>query len=192
VKLFRRRAPLHERLARDGRVTQERGGPPPHDTMPRWGTTAIHGLHRLREWDVVVTAHAPALAGERVRFVSVPGDELIVEEETGEGDLTPLARAVEAALAPPYRAVAARQDGDLWAVAARTLELARLPADFGAEQVILSVRDGERVLEIDGFGSIRPLPALERLGEERFAGAPYAIRARRLDDEFWEVELWSL
>src|SRR5207247_2176690 len=86
---------------------------------------AIHGLQRVREWDVVATAAAPGLDGDRASFVALSNGDLVVDE--GPSGVEPLAEAVERALPAPYRAEAVRREGELWAVAARAIELVRLP-----------------------------------------------------------------
>jgi hypothetical protein len=65
--------------------------------------------------DVLTVVHAPGIVGDTVRFVALPNGDLIVEEAEHDDDLSALAGAVEQQLAPPYRASACRQDGDLWA-----------------------------------------------------------------------------
>ena len=180
-----RREPLHERLARLGGL----GAPPvtPPDLLARLSGAGIHGLQRLREWDAVVTADVPALQGDRAVFVALPDGTLLLED--GEGDLAPLAEAVEGQLPAPYRAEAVRRHETLWAVAARSLEVVELEDDPGGDEVTLTVRDGERELLVDGartFGSVR---GLERVAEGR---RDYALRAARLDGDLWEVEVSPL
>jgi len=172
VRLFRRSEPLHARLAREG-------GIPLGDDRPRppWDLTGIHGLHRPRRWDVVVTTAAEGLDGERGAFVALPDGTLVIEE--GPDGLEALASAVEADLSPPYRAEAVRRDGDLWAIGATSIEIIEL-ADVAGQEIELVSRGGERTLLIDGeraFGTVR---ALERPG--------HVVRARRIDGELWEVE----
>src|SRR5437868_8118445 len=115
MSLFRRRESLHERLAREGGVDES---PPPVDPGPRWGEVGIHGVPRPREWDAVVAAEAPDLKGDAATFVALENGDLI-EEEGPEGDLSPLADAVEGRLAPPYRAQAVQKGEGVWTVAAR-------------------------------------------------------------------------
>ena len=51
----------------------------PHDPGPHWGEVGIHGLHRQREWDAVVTLERSA-AGSDAWFV-VLADGHVVEAE---------------------------------------------------------------------------------------------------------------
>jgi hypothetical protein len=186
MPLFRRRVPLHEKLARVGGLLS--GATPPDDMLGRLSGAGIHGLHRLREWDAVVTVDAPPLRGDRAEFVALPDGTLLVEE--GDDDLAPLAEAVEAQLEPPYRAGALRRQGTLWAVAARTIDVVQLDEDPGGDELTLTVREGERELLVDGartFGGVR---VLERLAEGRHDA--YAVRAARLDGDLWEVEVSPL
>ena len=178
MSLFRRREPLHERLAREGGLTEGE----PYDTTPRWGEAGIHGVARPRRWDAVVAVQTE-LDGERAAFVALPDSTLIVED--GPDDVQPIADAVETELQPPYRAEAVRRGEGVWAVAARRIEVVQLHHD--GDELQLTVRDGERTLLVDdepGFGSIRELEAL--------AGGDAVIRATRIDGQDWEVRIERL
>ena len=167
-----RRKPLHERLAEEGGLYQSE---PQEDRRAPWDKAGIHGVHRPREWDEVTTVEAD-VDGERARFV-VPDDKRIVVEE-GPDDVEPLADAVS--LRPPYRAEAVRRSEGVWAVAAKRIEVVRLP-DVEGSELELSSHGGERTLVIDGERRFGSIPALERNGD-------FAVRARRLDGELWEAE----
>ena len=184
---FWRRESLHERLAREGGLTT---APPAHDTQPRWGEAGIHGVHRPREWDAVVTAEAPDLAGDQVEFVVLADGSLLVDEEVDAGPLEPLAAALDGVLAPPYRAIGIRRGGETWAVGARRIEIAELPEDVAGDQIVLSVAQGERTLTVDGAAVFGGIPALERLGAERYES--FVLRASRLDATLWEVSVSPL
>ncbi len=67
--------------------------PLPHDPGPHWGEVGIHGLHRPREWDAVLTVEAPDVPGDEGWFVVLADGRVLVEEEQG-GDVGRLARAV--------------------------------------------------------------------------------------------------
>jgi len=174
VSLFRRREPLHVRLAREGGLSLDE----PESTVP-WTVPGIHGLQRPPEWDVVTTVEAPQVPGERAGFVALPGGTLVVEE--GAENPQELADAVE--LAKPYRAEAVKREGGLWAVGAKRVELLELPGVEGHE-IEVACHGGERSTIVDGeriFGSI---PQLERPGQ--------FVRARHLQGDLWEVEAASL
>jgi hypothetical protein len=172
VTFFRRREPLHVRLAREGGIPLEG-----QRTRPAWDASGIHGLHRLREWDAVVTVEAPELSGDRASFVTLPDGDLVIED--GPDGITSLATALERELDPPYRAEAVRRDEILWAVAGRRIEVVELPGLSG-EELELTANGGERTLLVDGERSFGSLPALERPG--------HVVRARRIDGELWEVD----
>ena len=134
-----RRKPLHERLAEEGGLVEE----PAPEPRPSWDAAGIHGVPRPREWDAVAAAEAPDLAGDTVSFTALPDGTLLVDEDLDEGALTPLAEAVEAHLAAPYRAEAVRRGEGRWAVAARRIEVVRLPEDVQGDEIELTSHDGE-------------------------------------------------
>ena len=176
--LFRRGEPLHERLAREGGLTE----PAPYDTTPHWGATGIHGIPQPRRWDAVVAAEAE-LPGERASFVALPDGTLVIED--GPDDVQPLADAVETELQPAYRAEAVRRGQRMWAVAARRIQVVELQHE--GDELELTIRDGERTVAVDGqpdFGSIREL--------EPFADGDAVIRASRIDGDLWEVQVGRL
>lgn len=184
---LRREKPLHERLAEEGGLGLR--GDEPHDALPRWGEVGIHGVHRPRRWDAVVSAEAAGLTGDTLSFTALPDGTLLADEDVPDGALAPLADAVETELEPPYRAEAVRHDG-VWAVAAKRIEVVAVDEDVDGDEIELSLRGGERMLLVDGrpaFGSVR---ALERLAGERFDD--YVVRATRLDENLWEVAIAPL
>lgn len=182
-----RREPLHARLAREGGLQID--DRPPHDPSPRWGEVGIHGVARPREWDAVVRTNAPRLGVGEVEFVTLADGTLVVDDtlDLEPGSLDPLAAALEAQLQPPYRAQAVWQGGSTWGVAARRIEVAQLPADLAGDDLVLSVADGERELTVDGHPSRLRLPQLEKLGAAR--GESFVVRAQRLAEQAWEVEI---
>ena len=141
------------------------------------------------EWDVSVTVTAPGLDAETIEFATLPDGDLLIGEEQRDTDVSALADAVEKELGPPYRARAARQDGDLWAVLANRIEVQRL--DFPrADTLELSRKDSWQELRVDGEPSMGRAPELERLGED--AGPDFFVKAERLDGDFWEVRVSAL
>ena len=162
----------------------------PPDLLRRLSGAGIHGLQRLREWDTVVAVDAPLLRGETVGFVALPDGTLLVEDETGDEDLSAIADAVEAELERPYRVEAVRRNASLWAAAARRIEVVELEDDPGGDEVVLTVRDGERELLVDGARSFGSISALERLAGARFES--YVVGASRLDGNLWEVRVAAL
>jgi hypothetical protein len=186
VALFRRREPLHERLAREAGLNAEA----PVDTRPTWGETGIHGVHRPREWDATVTVDAPGIEGDAVRFVVLPDGTLLVEEGPDDS-LEPLAAAVEQSVQPPYRARAARQGESLWAVQARRIEVIELPdAPEGNALDLTHTADGSTTLAVDDARVFGSLPRLEERGARE--GREYSVHAERLEGDLWEVRAAAL
>jgi hypothetical protein len=183
---FRRREPLHERLAREAGLGPEAAL---HELGPHWGEVGIHGLHRPRAWDGVVTLDAPDVRGESAVFVILPDSSLLIEDYAFDDDLSPLADAIEDAAGAPLRAEAVRADGTLFSVGGRRLHVEELAEDITADELELTVSPrGERVLLGDGERMTAP-PSMERLID---LGWGNVIRARRLDGQLWEVEFATL
>ncbi len=141
------------------------------------------------EWDASVTATAPGLAGDKIVFTTLPDGDVLIDEEQGDADVSALADAVEKELGPPYRVMAARQDGDLWAVLANRIEVQRLEFP-GADTLELSRKDSWQELRVDGEPSLGRASGLERLGER--AGPDFFVKAERLDGDLWEVRVTAL
>lgn len=185
MPFWRRREPLHERLAREGGLVEAE--PPPHDTTPRWGAAGIHGVARPRQWDATALVEAPEVGGDEAAFVALPDGTLLVE--TGDA-VEALAAALDERVEAPYRAEAVRRQGSLWAVAARRIEVVRLPGAQG-EEIEFTAHEGERSLRIDGMPTFGGVPELERLAAARGLDS-YAVYAARLDADLWEVRLAPL
>jgi hypothetical protein len=184
--LFRRGESLHERLAREGGLTE----PPPHDTQPRWGETGIHGVARPREWDAVATVDAPDLAGDSLEFACLPDGSLLLDEGVDAEAVAPLADALDQVLRPPYRAQAVRRGASTWAVAARTIEVVALPEDVRGDEVVVASARGETTLTVDGEQEFGSISELERLAGARYES--YVVHAERLDGNLWEVRVSPL
>jgi hypothetical protein len=137
---------------------------------------------RPRRWDAVVSAQATDIEGDELGFVGLRDGSLIVDQE-GEADLTPLAEAVESQIEAPYRAQGVRRGPDVWAVAARKIQVATFKAD--GEEITLSEHGDGRTLTVDGAVAFGSVPELERIG--RAEGHSYVVRAQRLDGDVWEV-----
>jgi hypothetical protein len=177
-----RREPLHKKLAREGHLDES--DPEAIDTGPGWGEVGIHGVARPRRWDVVESAEAPGLNGDRLHFVTLPDGDLVVDEDEPDDTLAPLADAVEQTIEPPYRAEAVRRGGDAWAVAARRIAVAEI--DASGESIELVSAEGGHTLTVDGAREFGSVPELERIGSR--LGESYVVRAQRLDDRLWEIE----
>jgi hypothetical protein len=194
VRLFRRRKPLHERLADAGGLVLAQpstaAGRGVHAEAAGWGEeargeTGLHGVPRARRWDTVARATAPALRGDSLHFVALDAGTLVVEEDEPDDALGPLADAVEQTISPPYRAEAVRRGPEIWAVAASRIAIASVPDLAGEEAELTSTRDG-KVLRVDGRTTLGSARALERIGEAQ--GAEYVVRATRLDGDLWEID----
>jgi hypothetical protein len=194
--LFRRRREetlneilLHE-AGLDAPAQRAAPSPEPFEPLAVREATASFPLAPLpsRAWDVVTTCEAPNVQGDSVEFVALADGSLVVDEEQGDADLGPFADAVEAQLAPPYRAKGTRQSGSNWSVGANPVAIAQFEA---AGDVIELTRLGEtRTQTVDGAPTSGSFPELERLGERE--AADYAVHAERLDGDFWEVRAAAL
>jgi len=163
--------------------------PPVPDGATALGITGISGIARLRRWDVVVSADAPGLAGERARFVALEDGEILVDEETPSAAVASLAEAVERNLSPPYSAEGFHQGGDAWAVGVNSISIAVLPANVVGEAIEQSSYHGTSACTVDDVPSLA-FPRLHEMGRRR--GADYAARAARLDETRWLVRVEPL
>ena len=160
--------------------------PLPHDPGPHWGEVGIHGVHRVRDWDLVTTVDAPSVLGDEAGFVVLEDGRLLVEG----GAVDPLYLAAAVTLSPPYRANAVRQDGGLWVVAARAIETVRLHDDPGGSRLEVTWDGSERSVRMDGEPTLAGVPELERIGAARHA--TYVVTASRLDGAVWEILVAAL
>jgi hypothetical protein len=172
---FRRRKPLHERLAEAGGLVER----PAPARLP-WDQAGVHGMSRPRRWDAVATVEAPGIAAAERDFVLLEDGTLLGEETD-----VPLAEAI--VLDPPFRAQAVRRGADLWAVAASRITVVELDDDPGGDTVELAVHGGGRTLLVDGTQVFGSIPALERLVVREGV-----VRAERLDERLWEVTVSPL
>jgi hypothetical protein len=154
------------------------------------GIPAFSGVPRPATWDATVSAEAPALTGDAAHFIALDDGTLIVDEDEPDGALTPLAETIEREIPCPYRAVAERSDGSVWTAGARRIRIAVLPASTRGELIELTVVGGERQLGIDGEAASLATPELDTLGSER--SRDFALRAERIDDTTWEVDVSPL
>jgi hypothetical protein len=207
VGLFRRKQEtLNERLLREAGLDeagQALGGPQPlpesspePDPLPELASSPVSQANLGHQRKVpsspvghVVTVRAASLPGDRIEFRTLPNGDIIVEEERGDGDLAPLAEAVERHIDTPYRAIASRQDGDVWAVGARRIQVAEFALAEG-DAIQLIANDGAQEVRVDGEPSDAQVPALVRLGERK--GPSYCVEAERIDGDFWEVMVNAL
>jgi len=193
--LRRRNETLNEQLLREagldpaqalGDSTAPAPVEPPKSLVARLGVPDGAGVSP-KEWDAAVAVSAPGLAGDRIEFTTIPNGDVIVGAETGDADVSPLADAVERRIDPPYRAIASRQDGALWAVGAKRIAVAQIPFPDG-DKLELSRHGDDEELRVDGEPSEEPVPReLERAGEA--VGDSYYAEAERIDGDLWEVRV---
>jgi hypothetical protein len=196
--IFRKKETYNEQMLREAgldRVVFNAPQPEPlpiAPVPPQFNTGDIslgHGPGKRRygpmDWDITTTATAPGVDGDSVEFTTLPSGDLIVTEETGDGSLSPFADAIEEHISPPYKAIASRQDGDLWGIGAKRIEVATIP--FPAAQALeLTQSDGIAELRVDGEPSEATAPVeLRRLGER--IGGDFCVEAERIDGDHWEV-----
>jgi hypothetical protein len=148
----------------------------------------VMGVGPGRTWDAVVAAHAPTLTGDSVTFVALDDGTLIVTQDIPDGSLSPVADAIEEMLPPPYRGAAARADEDSWSAVAESVQIVEL-VDVGADELELTVVDGERRLMVADEQSDLDVPELDALatGHESVA-----IRAERVDGDLFAVDVFPL
>jgi hypothetical protein len=164
------------------------GRPPGLFDDPGLGIAGITGVPRGKTWDAVVSAHAPGLTGEAVTFTALDDGTLVVEQDVPDDSLAPIADAIEQMLPAPYRAAGAKAEGDVWTAIAESVEIVDLPG-LDADEVDLTVVDGERTLTVGGEPTIRPLPALDALAEEHDS---VALHAERVDGDLYAVDVFPL
>ena len=161
--------------------------PLPHDPGPHWGEVGIHGIHRQREWDAVVTVIAPDLVGDELWFAALADGRVVVDDgSAGRRRDRPRARpagAVSRACGAPGRACL----GGCRAAGSRPSSSQRDP---GGQFVELAWDGVERSVRIDGEPTLAGVPELERLGAERHAA--YVVTASRLVGAVWEVGVTPL
>jgi hypothetical protein len=148
----------------------------------------VMGVGPGRTWDAVVAARAPSLTGDRVTFVALDDGTLIVTEDVPDGALTPVADAIEEIVGPPYRAAATRAEGDSWTAVAESVRTLALPG-IGADELELTIVDGERTLMVDDERTDQPVPALDALADAHEA---VAIHAERVDGDTFAVDVFPL
>jgi hypothetical protein len=209
VGFFRRDRPIHEQLAEEAGLdidgiddefaTGASEGPLESGVSvaemllgPRAASDllAVHGIPRDREWDAVATAESPDLPGDHLEYVALPDGTLVVDDDLPDDALTPLADALEGQIRVPYHGYAFRQEGDVWSVAARRVQIVEIPEDVPGDEVDMAVNDGTRTVVVDGAESKVEVPSLEEFASQQFGS--FVVHASRLDDTLWEVNVMPL
>ena len=156
---------------------------------PAPGVPGYHGVQRPRRWDAVVMVEAPELVGDEVVFVVLPDGSVIIDDDLPEPAIEPLAEELDNVVEAPYRVDAVRRHGQVWAAAARRIEVLEIP-DVDGEELMLTMQDGTKTLAIDGRPEFGTVPELERLASERYDS--YVAEAKRLDGDLFEVRISPL
>ena len=138
---------------------------------------------------MTVTVEAAGIDANAVRWVTLPDGTLLVEEGP-DSSLDALAAAVEERLGAPYRARAARQVGDRWAVQAARIEVLALPDAPDGDSLDVTQNGDTGTFAVDGRQVFGSLPALTERGARE--GADYAVHAERLDGDLFEIRANAL
>ena len=162
--------------------------PPGLDGDPGLGIAGVTGVSRGRTWDAVASAHSPALSGDAVTFTALEDGTLVVDQVVPDDSLAPIANALEQMLPPPYRAAAAKTEGDVWTAVAESVQIVELPG-IEADELDLTIVDSERTLTIDGEPTTRSLEALDELAAEHDS---VALHAERVDGALYAVDVFPL
>lgn len=200
--IFRRKEEtLNEIELREAGLDTERGDSPkqerpdspevssPPDPFDPWAGQLRRAMARPAVWDLVTSVHAPGIGGDTVEFATLPDGDLIIDTESGDGDLSPLADAVEKQLQPPYRVLARKEDDDVWGIAAREIDVVELHLDEG-DEIELVENEGVTELRVDGEPRNEPIPELERAADT--LGSDFVVQADRLDGDLWEIRVSAL
>ena len=148
----------------------------------------VMGVGPGRTWDAMVAAHAPLLTGTSVTFVALDDGTLIVTEDVPDGALAPVADEIEEMVPPPYRAAAARNEGEMWTAVAESVQIVALP-DIGADEIELTLVGDERTLTVGDEVTAGVLPGLDALAEGQ---GDVAIHAERVDGDLFAVDVFPL
>lgn len=148
----------------------------------------VMGVGPGRTWDAVAAAQAPELTGDSVTFFALDDGTLVVSEDVPDGALSPVANALEETVEPPYRAAAARNEGHIWTAVAESVRIVEL-REVDADEIDLTVVDGERTLTVGGEVTIRALPALDALADEHDS---VALHVERVDGDLFAVDVFPL
>jgi hypothetical protein len=187
---FFRRERLHERLAREGGLNARTPPPEPVEVgPPAPGLPGYHGVQRPRRWDAVVMAEAPDLHGDESSFVVLADGSVILDDDLPESAVEPLAEAVDEVVEAPYRVEAVRRHSEVWAAAARRIEVLEIPGVEG-DELMLTMQDGSKTYSVDGRAEFGGSPELERYAAERYES--YVAVATRLDGDLFEVRVSPL
>ena len=117
--------------------------------------------------------------GDGSQLVDDEGNAAVVEEIVAALDRE-----------PPYRAEAVRRDASTWAVGTRAILVVELPSSVLGDELELVWDGRERTTRVAGVPSLASVYELETLASSRFE--TWVVRANRLRDRDWEVEIGPL
>jgi hypothetical protein len=140
-------------------------------------------------WDALVSAHAPGLSGNEVRFAVAADGRTIADAGAPADAVAALGRAVARQLDAPFWAIAVPDDGDEWTAAATAAEIIELP-DAQGDEIEVSRVGGELTCRVDGEESDAQLPAIGALLDRE--GGDGAVVAHRFAGPVWVAEVFSL
>ena len=139
-------------------------------------------------WDALVSAHAPGLSGDEVRF-AVAADGRTIAGDAPADAVAALARVVERQLDAPFWAIAVPDEGDEWSVAATGAEILELP-DAHGDEIEASRVGAEVTCRVDGRDTDVRLPAIDALLDRQSGDA--VVVAHRFAGPVWVAEVFSL
>jgi hypothetical protein len=140
-------------------------------------------------WDALVSAHAPGLSGNEVRFAVAADGRTIAGADASADAVAALGRAVARQLEAPFWAIAVPDEGDEWTAAATAAEILELPEAAG-DEIEASRVGGAVTYRVDGEDSDAHLPAIDALLDRE--GGDGAVVAHRFAGPVWVAETFSL
>jgi hypothetical protein len=149
-------------------------------------TPGLRGVPRPVPRDAMVSVHAVGVHGDEFRFAKRRSGAWVHAHGVAANVLAPFVQAVEQELDGPSCAVAVRDEGDIWAVAANRGEVVDL-AGVDSDEVEVSRVGVVVTTRVDGRDSDVRYPALEPL----LAGDETAI-AHRFVGDAWVVGLFPV
>jgi len=157
--------------------------PPGLDGDPGLGIPGLSGIARPSMLGTVVSAEAPGIPGDSVKFVVLPDGTLIAPAEIPDGVLFPIADAVEALVETPYEVEANRIENDMWGASATEVETLDVKDGSPGQELTFSRVGGVESATVDGRDERLPLEFRALLGEDD----DLWVEARRADDTTWVI-----
>lgn len=152
------------------------------------GLDALSASSRPREWDSFVSTGAPDLTGDTLRFFALENGSLVILEDVADEAVSPLAEALHRRIQPPYRAAAARTDGDVWCAIAESVELIESP-EIAGDEFELTDFEGRHELRVDG---VLTAPIPEQLLAIVRPDGNSALIGERVADGLYAIKVWPL